>query len=73
LAMRMVADVTETRNVISSLEFKTCMTLKSLKFLHLMLFPTLGPSSLPVLVAQPDERHANRAASVLKWYDRHKA
>jgi len=25
-----------------------------------MLFPTLGPSSLPVGVAQP-ERHANRA------------
>jgi len=25
----MVADVTETRNVISSLEFKTCMTIKS--------------------------------------------
>jgi len=24
LAMRMVADVTETRNVIPSLEFKTC-------------------------------------------------
>jgi len=26
LAERMVADVTETRNVIPSLEFKTCMT-----------------------------------------------
>jgi len=26
---------------------------------------SLGPSSLPVVVAQPDERHANRAASVL--------
>jgi len=25
LAMRMVADVTKTRNVIPSLEFKTCM------------------------------------------------
>jgi len=36
-----------------------------------MLFPTLGPSSLPVAVAQPDERHANRKASVLEWYDRH--
>jgi len=24
---------------------------------HLMLFPTWGPSSLPVAVAQPDERH----------------
>jgi len=24
----MVADVTETRNVIPSLEFKTCMTIK---------------------------------------------
>jgi len=31
-----------------------------------MLFPTLGPSSLPVLVAQPDERHAKRTASVLE-------
>jgi len=26
LAVRMVADVTETRNVIPSLEFETCMT-----------------------------------------------
>jgi len=25
----MVADMTETRNVIPSLEFKTCMTIKS--------------------------------------------
>jgi len=25
------------------------------------------------VVAQPDERHANRAASVLEWYDRHRA
>jgi len=30
-----------------------------------------GSSSLPVVVAQPDERHAIRAASVLQWYDRH--
>jgi len=29
LAVRMVADVTETCNVIPSLEFKTCMTTKS--------------------------------------------
>jgi len=29
LAVRMVADVTETRNVIPSLDFKTCMTIKS--------------------------------------------
>jgi len=29
-----------------------------------MLFPTLGPSSLPVVVAQLDERHANRTVSV---------
>jgi len=28
----MVADVTETRIVIPSLEFKTCMTIKSLDF-----------------------------------------
>jgi len=34
-----------------------------------MLFSTLGPSSLPVVVPQPDERHANRAVSVLEWYD----
>jgi len=32
LAVRMVADVTETRNVISSLEFKTSMTIKSKVF-----------------------------------------
>jgi len=37
---------------------------------HLMLFPTSGPSSLPIMVAQPDERHANRTTSVLEWYDR---
>jgi len=30
----MVADVTETRNVILSLEFKTCMTNKFLSRLH---------------------------------------
>jgi len=32
-----------------------------------MLLPTLGPSSLPVLVAQRDKRHANRTASVLEY------
>jgi len=25
------------------------------------------------VVAQPDERHANKTASVLEWYDRHRA
>jgi len=36
-----------------------------------MLFPILGPStsSLPVVVVQPDERHANRTAFVLEWTD----
>jgi len=38
-----------------------------------MLLPTLGPSSLPVVVAQPGERHANRAAFMLEWYDSHGA
>jgi len=33
LAVRMVADVTETRNVIPSLEVKTCMTIKNLNCL----------------------------------------
>jgi len=33
-----------------------------------MLFSTLGPSSLPVDVAQLDERHANRTASFLFMY-----
>jgi len=32
LAVRMVANVTETRNVIPSLGFKTCVTIKSLSF-----------------------------------------
>jgi len=32
---------------------------------YLMLFPTSGPSSLLDVVAQPDERHANKTASVL--------
>jgi len=31
---------------------------------HLMLFPTLGLSSLRVVVAQTDERRANRTACV---------
>jgi len=35
---------------------------------YLMQLLTLGPSSLPVVVAQPNERHANRAASVLIFY-----
>jgi len=38
-----------------------------------MQFHILGPSSLLVVVAQPDEKHANRTASVLEWYDRHVA
>jgi len=37
----------------------------------IMLFPILGPSSLPVVVTQPDERHTNKTSSVLQWYDRH--
>jgi len=40
---------------------------------HLKLFPNLGSSSLSVVVAQPNERHANRTAYMLEWYDRHKA
>jgi len=31
-----------------------------------MLFPTLRASSLPVVVVQPDERHAIRITSVLE-------
>jgi len=38
-----------------------------------MLFFILEPSSLPVVVAHPYEKHANRTASVLDWYDRHRA
>jgi len=30
-----------------------------------MLFPILGPSSLPVVVSQPDKRHAKE--QVLCW------
>jgi len=37
LAVRMIADVTETRNVIPSLEFKTCMIIKSKVFTVLKL------------------------------------
>jgi len=33
----------------------------------------MGPSSLLVVVAQPNERHANRTTSVLEWHDRHRA
>jgi len=33
-----------------------------------MLFPTLGPRSPPVVVAQTDERHANRTVSVLELW-----
>jgi len=38
-----------------------------------MLFPILRPSSLPIVVAQHGERHANGTAFVLVWYDRHRA
>jgi len=31
-----------------------------------MLFSMLGPSSLPVVVAQPDERLANRTATCVE-------
>jgi len=41
--------------------------------MHLTMFPNLGPSSLPVVVAQPDERHVNKTDSVLEWYDKHRA
>jgi len=34
-----------------------------------MLFLTLEPSSLPVVVVQFDERHANRTAYALEWYE----
>jgi len=34
-----------------------------------MLFLILGQSSPPIVVAQPDERHTNRTAYVLEWYD----
>jgi len=36
-----------------------------------MLFPILRLNGLHVVVFQPDERHGNRTASVLGWYDRH--
>jgi len=38
-----------------------------------MLLLILGPSSLTIVAAQPDERHANKTASVLEWYDRYRA
>jgi len=34
----------------------------------LKLCPTLQPSSLSVVVLQPDERHVSRTVSVLEWY-----
>jgi len=34
-----------------------------------MLFPILWPSSLPVVVVQPEERHANTIASVFNHID----
>jgi len=41
-----------------------------------MLFPTLGPSSLPVVVAQPDEGVKDMQTEQLlcwEWYDTHTA
>jgi len=40
-----------------------------------MLFPHLGAKqSIPFVVAQPNERNANRTATtVLEWYDKHRA
>jgi len=40
----MVADVTETRNVIPSLEFKTCMTIKS--YFYCFLISTIYQSKI---------------------------
>jgi len=40
---------------------------------HLILFSILGPSNIAVVVVQPNERHANTTASVLEWYDKHRA
>jgi len=31
-----------------------------------MLFPILRSNNLPIVVVQPDERHANKTASVLR-------
>jgi len=47
----MVADVTETRNVIPSLEFKTCMTIKFLSFhcIIISLFFIFLPSLFSIL------------------------
>jgi len=38
-----------------------------------MLFSILGPNSLSIVVAQPDETQANKTVTVLEWYDRHRA
>jgi len=38
-----------------------------------MLFLILESSSLSVVVAQPNDRHANRTVSVLEWYVRRRA
>jgi len=37
-----------------------------------MVFPTLGPSSLPVVVAQPDENMQTEQLLWWEWYDRHR-
>jgi len=36
-----------------------------------MLFFFFGPSSLTVVVAHPDQRPANRTASMLEWNNRY--
>jgi len=43
--------------------------LGAMQFTWRLLLVYLGPSSLPVVVAQPDERPANGTASVLDWHD----
>jgi len=53
LAMRMVADVTETHNVIPSLELKTCMTNKSLSFYSLLWLQKLWESHRILTKTEP--------------------
>jgi len=38
-----------------------------------ILPPILGLTSLPIVLARPDERHVNRTTFVMEWYDRHRA
>jgi len=67
LAVRMVADVTETRNVIPSLEFKTCTVLGL--FEYAIGFGILILLSLNLITIFYEKIFSSWAVQLLRYFD----